>query len=1487
LTEINEIKSPKKKMLLWPWITLVALILVFSLVRLSLKTELILSYVKNQIEAEVSKQLNGELSIESISGDLLKNLTIKGVKVHDLDGNIVVGLDSLITSFNVWAIVRNEIQIKELAVYQPRINARENADASWNITTLPIYTSEPVDTTPSDIILTVESFKLIGGLVEIASNKLPDSVLVFSELKIGAGFRLGHEDYALQMDEFVMRVSESRLAQDIRIGAGAKLNDGIFTLDKLSLNTGATLLEAYLAYNDFDGAIELDAVLDPLSWRDILAYSEEPILLQDVRLSVGIRGNLSSFNLDLKMDALGMQNVSVILDGGYSTNLRLTSIDIQTGRVDLPLLTGDNSIPVVGQMNLKAEGLIHLDDYKSVDLEGRLTLLDLKLQEYKLDLLKSDFSISDSRVKIDLLTELRREKINSQLLVKDVFANPVWSLTSSSDGINPAIWVKNDDLNGQIRYTLVASGLGLQPQSEFWSIYANIHHSELYGQPFQKVELDIELSESVLDGKVSVKLLNAPIDADIKINNWMHERPDFIFTILTSGFNLSDFNEMDDFPTSINLAATGRGSGFDVNTMYLESNIVIEESQINGAELDRFQTMIFLDKQIINLNETFLRSTFAEGNLTVRQHLFNTEDVLNRVDFDLELLDIQPLAPLIGAEVLMASGNARGIIRTVRGSPEMQLIGSFEDIRVDSIRMGSAEIKANVVGWDDASFELDTRISKLLLGSYLLDDIWFRTAGKQEAGLILGNYRLDMELDKQIDFTMQSSYKMAGDSLKLDTSYLRLADGSNQYNLATDFNVSVSSGLVTTTPLILRGVSGVELKLQVEQYKEMAFRGNLNATAVDLEMMQKLAIDDVYILGKMTGRLSFDIDIEAEEYILESDIKLSELDYSGFTIDLVQLNASISNDRLKSTLRANRLNEEFLTFQADIPFKPGNPLEFDDEFFQEPVEGFFKLNPLNLSAEQEFLNAIGFENTDGILEASGKLGGLAGNPDLSGGFRLDNGRFSGVSIDSVRFDWDYNHSGEHISMSSIVVASGQKVAEIVGSYPLLIDWKTFNIIEPEGQSGISLSIITNDLDLTAFNQFLDQSTLRQLRGSLGAELTIKGDLSSPEIDGFIRLRQGAINLVPNNLNLRSIEANIGFDENRILVRNISAQSLGSFSASGEILMDGYSLQNVNLSLNARNLQVMNTRDALAILSFNTVLEGNVSTPKLTGNLTLDRGFIYLDNFGERTVEEVRLDDEDVGLLDDISLWSNLSMEIKVTTNRNFWVRNRSRPEIQLELNGELDLVKSKDRDIEVFGRMGVNDGYVTQLGKRFTFDQGDLTFSGNPANPALAVRTLYALRQPSDIKIWYVIGGTAEDPTFTYESDPEMELQDIVSYTVFGRPFHALMAWEQSVAGRSDAAVADAALDILLDRVEQLATERLGIDVLQIDNTRSGGNSGTTIKAGKFISDKLFVALFQEFGSYMNSQVIVEYELRRNLNLILTGSDSYHTGVDVLWKYDY
>lgn len=227
--------------------------------------------------------------------------------------------------------------------------------------------------------------------------------------------------------------------------------------------------------------------------------------------------------------------------------------------------------------------------------------------------------------------------------------------------------------------------------------------------------------------------------------------------------------------------------------------------------------------------------------------------------------------------------------------------------------------------------------------------------------------------------------------------------------------------------------------------------------------------------------------------------------------------------------------------------------------------------------------------------------------------------------------------------------------------------------------------------------------------------------------------------------------------------------------------------------------------------------------------------------------------------------------------------------MEFALGGELDLLKEKNEELQMFGTLEGLRGFVRPLGKNFELDEAIVGFFGPIDDPQLNITTRYSPPQAAGVNIFYIIDGTLQDPDFRFDSEPALELQDIISYTLFGKPFYELESWEQVVAGSgSSPTAADFALEVLLDRVEMLASQRLGIDVVQIDNTRSGSNNTTSIKTGWYLNEKTFFAILNEVGSSRPKTLfMLEYLLRENLELIITQGDDSREGVDLRWRLDY
>jgi len=1488
LAENDNIKRIfKKRPGKWLVVTILVIFALVFVVRLTLQTGFFLDFLRGQIETQANSNLNGTLTIGEIKGDLFKDIILYNVSVFDENDQKIIHIDTIQANYKLWSYFGNIFIVNEISLTNPWVFAKQTSEISWNLLDL-LPPSDPEET--FEFPIDVNNILIKGGRVDVVSSYfLPDTIMSVQKLKVETGISLQNDGFEADLRAFSLSLYEGRLREPVELDLVANYDNGEINLDKLVVSTAYTLFKAYAELSADGRNITLDALFEPLSWRDVLAYTDETVLMQDVRLELGIRGSFEAFELDLGIQAVGLEGVAIAILGGIRPDIVLTSIRATSGEMNLPFLTGIVDLPQVDGFEIDVSGQLFPSDYENTTLKTFVEIRGISKDIYQLDRLVFNGVLEEQHLDAELDLWLSDERIRATSAISDVFSdNPTWFAAVIGAGINPAIWASNSEFEAGINFDLEVNGAGFEPNSTPWRVSLNLTESTWDQQYFDLVRIKGNVTRTDANIESLVRLVESEVDLNAQITNWQTEIPNYTFSTQTRRFDLREVFGLENFPTSINIIASGEGSGFDFETMSVNASVVMDTSIVNGAVVDRFQANMQLENAILILEETYISGNIAEGSLDIRQNLLDMQDASNLIDFNLEVRDVSAFAQFIDADALSLTGNTRGqYFVNNEGFPEIDATFTFNNIVIDTISVRQISGRTNIELIDNPLYDLDLRMEGFLMNDLSLNDFWLRTEGTIVDTAASGRYRIDVEFVENTGIVSQADYYVRSDSISVETNSFDLFDDQYRYNLSESFIVTYVNKLVNVEPIVLTGSGDVELLFSVEQYRTEAYRGFFSAKEVDLAILQRIVMNKSEFDGNFSGNITFNLDTASNFIDFSSDARILDFDYNSFVIDSMQFNITIAEERLRANYTSIRQEEEFLVFEADLPFQLGDPLGFDDAFFQETVSATFRMNPLDLTSERDALRSLGLDGITGILSAEFDLDGLAGSPNLVGNAKLIQGRLSGVAVDSVILSWDYSESDKIISTSATVVSAGQRAAQLTGKVPFNIDWRTFQIELTDETEGIDFRLDTDNFDLAAFNQFVDRSVIRNIEGRLGGNIQFTGSLAEPLVRGNLQLRRGAVNLVEQNVTFQTIESDVQFSRERIELERFTMTSNGTLTANGSIRMDAFDFDEIDMNVIARNFRASDSRDLQAFVSANLRLTGTLEAPTLAGTFTLDRGEIFLDNFGERTVEDIQFDGEESTAFEDSDFWKALAMEMKIVSNRNFIVRNRARPEINLQLNGELDLLKSSSEDIQVFGTMGANEGFVTQLGKRFTVERGDLTFSGQPENPEISVRALYALRQPSDIKIWYIIEGTAEEPRFRYESDPEMELQDIVSYTVFGRPFHSLMAWEQTVSGRSDAVMADAAFDILLDRVEQIASERLGIDMLQIDNTRSSGNSGTTIKAGKYVSDRLFVAILQELGSNVSSQIMIEYMLRRNLELVITGSDNYQTGVDIMWKYDY
>ncbi len=1222
---------------------------------------------------------------------------------------------------------------------------------------------------------------------------------------------------------------------------------------------------------------------------------------------LGTEPTLSISNLDFMAGGIDLDSTHVRFKGDASNKrIQLDDLVIATGRSvirseatynldDSSLQASTITEPLSWRdiVALTESDVLKQDVSAQLDISGTLDNLTMQLLAEATGM--SGFNLGlklrvDEDPTVTALT-LQIAQLNLRSLLGDPSMPDIRSIDATFEGSVPLMRIEAGRLSG----TLATRGIRL-PDGRIGSTSIKAELAPQYRLSYtataRQLRFDTQTIERITAaGFVNRDSLKSSGDIQISQNNiafvfgsnWNRPDPTYALRVETTGFDMRQIEGYESFPTSLNLLMTARGRNVDLAEARIDARLEIRNSIINRARVDSITAVANLDRSILTITQGTIKSAIANGNITMRQDLNDPLNPANRLDAKLTILNLQPLATLAGLETLQARGelNAK-LTRSAAGHMRFDGLVDLNDVRVDTIFIASMTglVESDIL--TIPTFGTNLRLERVEVSGLDIPFAELRTEGRIHPDSVTAFYVFEARANEDIHLKHEGEITQIGTHLHFIGSQLDLMMANEPYRLSHPFNFDVTETGLRLDNFEVTGNSGTLIRIDASQQSDSLGLSFLVSNA-DFAVISELLDLKEPISGRLN--VSGDLNYQGDEPEFKISGYTDEFNILTVNADSLWFDVSLKDARLKLVAGGLKNQTKWLDINLSTPFLFKDPTSLDEDFFTLPITGSFRLASTDLSEFPGLFESIGFEPIPGFFRTNGTIGGTAGIPRFSGELHLTKSNLSSVPVDSLGLSWAFDSRTRSVRLESKWISLGQTALDISGRLPFDVDMRRMvPVIESELET-IQLKMLTKDFNINAFNLFLDPAIARRLRGLINGELNLSGSYSNPDLTGTFKLTRGSLFLPDQNITLTNMGFDLNFVPGRIDVNRISLHSNGTVSATGSINLDGLVPSSFDLTLKGTNMLVTDTRDRQIFMSLDNRLRGTFENPQLTGSVRLERGYLYLDNFGDNSVEDVLLEDESAPWLDSVELYDNLAMELRFSTQRNFWVRNRSSPELNLELRGELDILKEKGGDLSVFGTMGTNQGNVTQLGKRFTLETGNLMFSGNPANPDLQIRTLYELRPPHDIRIWYIISGTYEKPIPSFESDPEMEEQDIVSYTLFSRPFQQLMAWEQTMSGSSN--VGNIAVDMLVDRVGDLAANTLGLDVIEIDNSRTSGSTGTSIKAGKFINDRLFVAILQELGSTSDSQVIIEYALRQNLNLIVTGSDKRKSGVDIQWKYDY
>jgi translocation and assembly module TamB len=224
--------------------------------------------------------------------------------------------------------------------------------------------------------------------------------------------------------------------------------------------------------------------------------------------------------------------------------------------------------------------------------------------------------------------------------------------------------------------------------------------------------------------------------------------------------------------------------------------------------------------------------------------------------------------------------------------------------------------------------------------------------------------------------------------------------------------------------------------------------------------------------------------------------------------------------------------------------------------------------------------------------------------------------------------------------------------------------------------------------------------------------------------------------------------------------------------------------------------------------------------------------------------------------------SSIALNLTIDAPEQVFVRGRG---LDAEFGGSMRITGTATVPITV-GALHLRRGSLSLAGRTLDFTDGTVAFNGGSlTDPSL---NLVATSSSGNVAATLTIGGTAQKPTITLSSVPQLPQDEVLAHLLFGSGVGKLGALEvaEIATGLATLTGTGGAIGDPLNSVRQ----GLGLDRLSVAN---GSNGSPTLQAGRYIAPGVYLGA-QQSASGGGTQATVQVDITKGLKLQGTAGTS-------------
>jgi len=568
-----------------------------------------------------------------------------------------------------------------------------------------------------------------------------------------------------------------------------------------------------------------------------------------------------------------------------------------------------------------------------------------------------------------------------------------------------------------------------------------------------------------------------------------------------------------------------------------------------------------------------------------------------------------------------------------------------------------------------------------------------------------------------------------------------------------------------------------------------------------------------------------------------------------------------------------------------------------------PQNVLLQIDGLKLNAVKAILQ----KNIDlsGDLSLRSHLGGTAAAPVIQFASDISGLRAAGQNYQGLAASVAYENEQAKLDFNFRQDPIHSLTAK--GALPIALSWAQGFQMKPRGD--IDFRAVSPGLNLAVLNAIAKDS-VREVKGILLLNVTVKGPLTQPIPTGFVKIQNGAAMVVPTGVKIDDLELGTDFSPQLLRIAQMHMSSgAGSINADGQMSLENYKPGNIKMAIHIINWPAIRNQQYRATANGQINIAGTADAPAVSGSVEILDALLRPDiafltsgppppdptiHLVSTTVPAsqpkllpanpscppppshlIRPSISAKPVEKKVNSQRGLSIDMRVSLRRDIWVKQENG---SAELTGDVRVIKSGSEPIRLIGEVETVRGWLHVMDKQFKVATAKITFTGGvPIDPGLDITADY---QAHEYLVHVIIGGTASKPTLTFKSDPDLEQADILSVLLFGKPTSQLSGSERTDLKTR---ASEVATGFAASQVSQQVSQALGLEEMGIELRQTGSGVGV----GSYLGRDTYATFSQDFSQQGGQRVDLEHYVTRHFEVDTDTTSRGDRGADVLWSTNY